>query len=92
MKEIVSWIRDTRKEENKAIPLNQTINIGQLNFQINIQNIDNSINVIIDQRSIINNFNPENIFYAQSNHSPDEEIKNSAFTKTKSPILLKILC
>jgi hypothetical protein len=87
MKEIVNWIREIRRAENKAIPVNQTINIGELNFQINIQNNDNSINVIIDQRSIINNFNPKNIFYAQSNHSPDEKIKNtnSAFTKTKSP-------
>ena len=32
MKEIVNWVRETRREENKAIPVNQTIIIDELNI------------------------------------------------------------
>jgi hypothetical protein len=77
-KEIVQWVREIRKIHTQQV--NQ-INIGELHINLvtNIERID----VLFDQRSIINNFNATNIFYSTQSQSHstsrnDNEINDSS--------------
>jgi hypothetical protein len=83
MTEIVNWVRGIREKESNYSKNSEKINIGELVIQVNIQNNYNTN--IFDQRSIINNFNPNNIFYAESSEGKsyyDKETSKTELIKT----------
>ena len=83
-KEIVQWVREMRKVHMQQV--NQ-INIGeiQINLLTNIERID----ALFDQRSINNNFNATNIFYAQDSKQPIKQDDSIDEPTTNSNVLIK---
>ena len=89
MKEIVNWVRETRREENKAIPVNQTIIIGELNIHLNQENIEQHLDILFDQRSIKNEFNSNLIFYNETTENKEELINSGESINVKELHLIE---
>ncbi len=83
-KEIVQWVREIRKIHTQQV--NQ-LNIGELHINL-VTNIER-INVLFDQRSIINNFNATNIFYADDSQQPIKQEDATENPSTNSKALIK---
>ena len=83
-KEIVQWVREIRKIHTQQA--NQ-LNIGELHINL-VTNIER-INVLFDQRSIINNFNATNIFYADDSQQPNKQEDATENPSTNSKVLIK---